>query len=55
MKFAAWGALFCCLASLANMKSGDLQGKHILTSLMFSIFCIFSTYRAALIEAAEKT
>ena len=33
-KAAEWVALLCCLATVANMKSGELGGKHILTSAM---------------------
>ena len=41
MKLGSWAALFCCLASLAHMKTGDLQSKHLMMSLMFAVFCLF--------------
>ncbi|CAL8470191.1 g9733 [Coccomyxa elongata] len=53
IKAAAWVALLCCLTSVANMKSGDLAGKHILTSIMFALFCLFTIYQHALLVPSQ--
>lgn len=36
-KVAAWGALFCLIASVANMKPAEMDFKTIAASATFSI------------------
>ena len=43
-----WAALMCCCGSFAHTTSAEPLGRHTLTTLMFSLFCLFQLYTAQL-------
>mmetsp|Transcript_25692 Transcript_25692/g.89495 ORF Transcript_25692/g.89495 Transcript_25692/m.89495 type:complete len:112 (-) Transcript_25692:85-420(-) len=45
-KWAAWGALFTCIASLANMKPAEIDFKQVAASVTFAIMGLVMNYAA---------
>lgn len=43
-KLAAWASLFCCISSLANMKSELMDFKHIISSVTFAVMGLIASY-----------
>ena len=43
-RLAAWGALFCCMSSFANMKYSEMDVKQMLCSAVFAIMGLFVNY-----------
>mmetsp|Transcript_24491 Transcript_24491/g.48661 ORF Transcript_24491/g.48661 Transcript_24491/m.48661 type:complete len:99 (-) Transcript_24491:51-347(-) len=43
-KMYAWLSLFCCLGSIANLKSAEMDVKQIVCSVAFAVMGIFVNY-----------
>ncbi|CAD7700164.1 unnamed protein product [Ostreobium quekettii] len=44
MKVCAWCSVFCCISSLANMKSELMDLKHIISSVTFAVMGLVASY-----------
>mmetsp|Transcript_14249 Transcript_14249/g.36553 ORF Transcript_14249/g.36553 Transcript_14249/m.36553 type:complete len:102 (+) Transcript_14249:202-507(+) len=44
IKACSWLALFCVVSSMCNIKSSSADPKQIMTSFMFVIFGLISSY-----------
>ncbi|CAN0011853.1 unnamed protein product [Heterosigma akashiwo] len=43
-KLCAWLSVFCCMASMANIKSSEVDIKQVACSLMFALMGLFMNY-----------
>mmetsp|Transcript_21994 Transcript_21994/g.39254 ORF Transcript_21994/g.39254 Transcript_21994/m.39254 type:complete len:104 (-) Transcript_21994:186-497(-) len=44
IKACSWISLFCCVSSICTTKTSSMDPKQIMTSFMFAIFGLVSSY-----------